>query len=92
MYLGKVEEKLIGIFLQCAVLACVGEVAKVVVMEQGFEAFLNRLQELGPIWVTNFLFPSDEPGEGVPLQVKGRKMHLFVHVGVLGDENFVAFV
>ena len=63
-----------------------------VVMERRAEASINCFKNLGPIWVANFLLPSDELGEGVPLQVKGCQMHLFVLFGVLSDKKFVAFV
>jgi hypothetical protein len=73
-------------------LAGVSEVAKVIVVERKAKASVNRVRKLQPIWVANFLLPSDEPSEGVSLQVENCQMHLFFLFRILGNKKIVAFV
>jgi hypothetical protein len=40
----------------------------------------------------NFLVPSDELGEGIPLQMKSCQMHLFFLFCILSNKKFIVFV
>ena len=61
-------------------------------MERRAKASINRLEKLGLIWVANFLLPSDELGEGIPLQMKSCQMHLFFLFGILSNKKIIAFI